>query len=192
MIRFLGRHGIAIVALFIALGGTAYAANTVRSADIVDGTVQTQDLANKAVTPTKTTGVWTFHTVATQVTSDCAKAAQTWTACAPVTLTVPAGHRYSVTVQSTVEIYVGPTRTEFTLFDYCAASSGPSCFAGTYDELLVSDGETVTASNAGHRVYGPGTYTFSTAMKSYYAVPSFKNAHTTTTVIATDAANTTH
>jgi hypothetical protein len=38
------------LALFIVLtGGTAYAANTIRSADIVDGQVRTQDLATGAV-----------------------------------------------------------------------------------------------------------------------------------------------
>jgi hypothetical protein len=44
------RHGTvaAYLALFIALGGTAYAANTIRSSDIVDGQVFTRDLADSA------------------------------------------------------------------------------------------------------------------------------------------------
>ena len=38
------------LSLFIVLaGGTAYAANTIRSADIVNGEVKTADLANAAV-----------------------------------------------------------------------------------------------------------------------------------------------
>jgi hypothetical protein len=45
---------IGVLALLIALGtGSAYAANTVFSADIVDGEVKTADLANNAVRTTK-------------------------------------------------------------------------------------------------------------------------------------------
>jgi hypothetical protein len=45
---------VAYLALFVALGGTsAYAANTILSADIVDGEVKTPDLATGAVTNTK-------------------------------------------------------------------------------------------------------------------------------------------
>jgi hypothetical protein len=45
---------IACIALFVALGPTAaYAANTVFSTDIVDGQVQTVDLANQGVTTSK-------------------------------------------------------------------------------------------------------------------------------------------
>jgi len=45
---------IGVLALLIALGtGSAYAANTVFSADIVNGEVKTPDLANNAVTTTK-------------------------------------------------------------------------------------------------------------------------------------------
>ena len=37
------------LALLLALGGTAYAVNTVRSADIVDGTIKSQDLGTGSV-----------------------------------------------------------------------------------------------------------------------------------------------
>jgi len=37
------------LALLLALGGTAYAVNTVRSADIVDGTIQSSDIGTGAV-----------------------------------------------------------------------------------------------------------------------------------------------
>jgi hypothetical protein len=37
------------LALFLALGGTAYAVNTVRSADIVNGTIKTEDLGTGSV-----------------------------------------------------------------------------------------------------------------------------------------------
>lgn len=41
------------MALVVALGGTAYAANTVRSSDIVNGQVKNVDIANNAVTSAK-------------------------------------------------------------------------------------------------------------------------------------------
>lgn len=41
---------VAYIALFMALGGSAYAANTVRSEDIVDGEVRSVDVANNGLT----------------------------------------------------------------------------------------------------------------------------------------------
>ncbi len=41
---------LAGLALVVALGGTAYAVNTVRSRDIVDNTIKTQDIGNGQVT----------------------------------------------------------------------------------------------------------------------------------------------
>lgn len=57
MKRVFGRGRYANVtstmALVVALGGTAYAANTVRSSDIVNGQVKRVDIANNAVTSGK-------------------------------------------------------------------------------------------------------------------------------------------
>ena len=44
---------VAIAALIVALGGTAIAANTIRSGDIVDGQVMTRDIHAGAVVPAK-------------------------------------------------------------------------------------------------------------------------------------------
>lgn len=52
-LKYLRQNAIAFLALFIALSGTAYAANTVRSTDIVDGQVMYQDLAPKSVSSGK-------------------------------------------------------------------------------------------------------------------------------------------
>ena len=45
------RHGtvIAYIALFVALGGTAYAANTVGTKDIIDNSVQSRDIRDQTV-----------------------------------------------------------------------------------------------------------------------------------------------
>ena len=57
MKRALGRGRYANVtstmALVVALGGTAYAANTIRSSDIVNGQVKRVDIANNAITSGK-------------------------------------------------------------------------------------------------------------------------------------------
>lgn len=57
MLAYLRQNTLAFIALCVALfslgGATAYAVNTVRSTDIVDGQVLTQDLANNAVTTAK-------------------------------------------------------------------------------------------------------------------------------------------
>ena len=40
---------VASMALFVALGGTAYAVNTVRSTDIVDGEVKSVEIGNNEI-----------------------------------------------------------------------------------------------------------------------------------------------
>jgi len=53
VISYIRRNLVAFVALFVAIimtgGGVAYAANTIRSSDIVDGQVKNQDLADNSV-----------------------------------------------------------------------------------------------------------------------------------------------
>src|SRR3954452_3559625 len=54
MMAFFRQNAIALLALFVALGGTgAYAANTIMSGDIVDGQVKTADLGTGAVVSSK-------------------------------------------------------------------------------------------------------------------------------------------
>ncbi len=47
--RYLGNNVLGLVALFVALGGTAYAVNTVSSADIIDGEVTSADVRNQDI-----------------------------------------------------------------------------------------------------------------------------------------------
>jgi len=58
--RAAGRHSLAVLALFVALGGTGYAAanhlmarNTVGSAQVINGSLQKKDLSKKALTALK-------------------------------------------------------------------------------------------------------------------------------------------
>jgi hypothetical protein len=70
MLRRIGvyarHHHIALLALFVALGGTAYAttiapANSVNSAAIINSQVKTPDLAAGSVTPAKAANVRRIH-----------------------------------------------------------------------------------------------------------------------------------
>ena len=189
MLAFLRRNTIAILALFIALGGTAYAANTVRSSDIVDGTIQTQDLHDSAVTPQKTAGVWLYHYTETQQTSQCVQPG-VWYACASTQLAVPGGHEFIVTVISTVNADPGTT-TQAAL--YCAADTGPTCMNGGPDFATFQARSVTSASTASVLRLSGGsggqTYTFSTAVKFPGSLLADPDAHTTTTIIANDATN---
>lgn len=60
-IRYLRRHHLALIALFVALGGTAYAANQVTSRDIRDGGVRAIDLHQGAVRGNKITNRFTVE-----------------------------------------------------------------------------------------------------------------------------------
>ena len=52
MLAYLRRNAIALLALFVALGGTAYAANTIGSSDIIDESILSQDIKlNEVKTP---------------------------------------------------------------------------------------------------------------------------------------------
>ena len=49
LVRFLGNNVVGLLALFVALGGTAYAVNTVGSTDIIDGEVKSVDIGNNEI-----------------------------------------------------------------------------------------------------------------------------------------------
>ncbi len=48
-ITFVRSHALALVAIFIAVGGTAYAANTVGSEDVIDNSLRSIDLRNNDI-----------------------------------------------------------------------------------------------------------------------------------------------
>jgi hypothetical protein len=51
LVRYFKDNVVAFLALFLAMGGTsAYAVNTIRSTDIVDGEVKSADIANQSIT----------------------------------------------------------------------------------------------------------------------------------------------
>src|SRR3954469_1179242 len=59
LLGYLGRHHLALIALIVALGGTAYAANKVTSRDIQNGAVRAVDLHQGAVRGNKITNQFT-------------------------------------------------------------------------------------------------------------------------------------
>jgi hypothetical protein len=61
LLGYLQRNHLALIALFIALGGTAYAANKVTSGEIRNGTVRAIDLHQGAVRGNKITNRFTVE-----------------------------------------------------------------------------------------------------------------------------------
>jgi hypothetical protein len=60
-LSYLRRHHLALIALFVALGGTAYAANKVTSGEIRNGTIRAIDLHQGAVRGNKITNRFTVE-----------------------------------------------------------------------------------------------------------------------------------
>src|SRR3954471_17741668 len=61
VLAYLRRHHLALIALAVALGGTAYAANQVTSRDIQNGAVRAIDLHQGAVRGNKITNRFTVE-----------------------------------------------------------------------------------------------------------------------------------
>lgn len=49
LLAYVRRHHLAMLALMVALGGTAYAADKLRSRDVANGSLKSKDLGNKAL-----------------------------------------------------------------------------------------------------------------------------------------------
>jgi hypothetical protein len=178
-------------------------ANGIAGNRITDGSLTGADLANNTLTGTQinedTLGTVPnasalggnapgafFHIQRTAhaVTSNCGTAAQTWMECAPVTLTVPSGHAWYVTVISTVTANPGNAYVE-PLF--CPSTDGPQCITGTPERTSYQPNLYSNWSSTATGLYGGGTYRFNTGMKWPFALPSISDAYTSTTVIAYDS-----
>jgi hypothetical protein len=121
--------------------------------------------------------------------SDCAQVG-VWTGCAPISVNVPSGHTYEITVTSTVNVFSSQTQT----LGFCAASAGPSClYYNSAPDLLTAWGGaySVGSSSASKYVGGPQTFTAQTAIKLASALNASPNAKITTTVSFYDV-NTEH
>jgi hypothetical protein len=124
-----------------------------------------------------------FQTTATEKTSDCVTATQTWLQCGPINFTVPSGHLYYVTVISSVTANPGNANVEALL---CPATAGPSCITGNPDRMTFSANAYGNWSSTATGFYPAGDYTFNTAMKWPFLLLASSEAHTATTVIAYD------
>jgi hypothetical protein len=119
----------------------------------------------------------------TQKTSDCVVTAQLWTQCADVSVTVPAGHLWYVTVLSSVTANPGNAYDEALL---CPAYTGPQCVTGSADRMSFEANQYGNWSSSATSAFYAGTYTFNTAMKWPFLLPANGEAFTTTTVIISD------
>jgi hypothetical protein len=236
MLRFFRQNTIAFIALIISIftlgGATAYALNTVRSSDIVDGQVMNQDLAANSVGSGKiidggvtrndlaTNSVGSakvipnslggddinestlgkvpnagalngytpdvfrqYSSTNTQTPAACITQTQTWTACAPVSVTVPAGHAYVITVMSTVDANFGNAFSEILV---CAAYEGPSCVTGSADRVSFPANSYSTTSTSATAILYQGVHSLNTAIKVPFLPLASAETHITTTVIVHD------
>ena len=230
MIAYVKRNMVAFVALFVAIilsGGTAaYAANTIRSSDIVDGQVQNADIAANAVGNGKiqdgsvlgadikddalsgndikesTLGLvpnakhaqsadsaaslggvpldaLRQRTVTNHVPTDSCIQPLHWDQCAPITVVIPAGHTYVVTIWSSVTVSEGGTAQGV---EYCPAFNVPTCLDGAPEVMTLQPNTFTNGSTSATANFGPGTYTFSTAEFFETAPDPSGNAKSVTTV----------
>ena len=211
MFSYIRRNMVAFVALFIAiisLGSTsAYAINSIRSADIVDGQVKNQDIGDNAVGNRKIQdnsvigadinestlgqvpnaksvdgiglGALQHQTrTARQKPASCYGGDQIWVACAPITVTVPAGHSYVVTLTSTLDAVTGTSQS----LVWCPAYTGPTCISGSADGITLLAGNFTTGTQTATGLFPAGTYTFNTAAKFAIAVADRDDTHISTTI----------
>jgi hypothetical protein len=199
---------VALFIAILSFGTTgAYAINAIRSADIVDGQVKNQDLAANSVGNKKiqdnsvigadinesTLGIvpnaarlngmpldaFKQRTITASANTDACVLAATWVQCAPVTVVVPPGHNYVVTVYSSVTAQGG--NAELTAY-YCPAFNVPTCISGAPEGMTILSDAFSNSSTSATMYVGPGTYVFSTA-ELFGTVPEDAfNAHTVTTV----------
>lgn len=122
-----------------------------------------------------------------------------WNECAPITVVVPQGKRYIVSVWSSFSARDSGGAGSFQSVDYCSGGKGPSIDAfnpcvtpfGVSNRVAVHD-YLIAASSSGDTVaLDPGTYTFFTAIKPF--AREFNSAapgsQVITKVMARDAAN---
>lgn len=226
MISFLRRNAIALLALFIALGGTSFAAVIVTSnsqvaqdtisghkppsgdhANIISGSVGGADLGNGSVSNSKiksnavTGGKVDESTLSrvpdsarlggvdaadfrpgtamgAQETDQCA-ASGTWSLCAPVTLTVPDGKFFKVSVVSSMTVWGTGSGTGGL---FCAATDGPACINSHPSGFSDEASRYTNVTNSGTDYYGPGTHHFGMAVRADIPVGVTNTAYTTTTI----------
>jgi hypothetical protein len=185
-----------------SLTGVEFGDGTISGAKLTKASVPATKLPNNSVTGTQvnedTLGpVPEAHTVdgyavgsfyhkqatGSQATSDCVTAAQTWVMCAPVTLTVPAGHLYYVTVISSITANPGNANNEILA---CPSTDGPSCISGSPDRMTFNPNQYGNWTATATKSYYEGTYQFNTGMKWPFTIPANSEAHTQTTIIVSD------
>jgi hypothetical protein len=247
MLAYLRRNAIALLALFVALGGTSFAAVIVTSnsqvgpdtisghkpptgahSNIISGSLTTTDLADGGVTNNKlqkasvSNGKLAANAVdgtkvadnsltgadvnestlgrvpdaarlggvdaadfrpgsamASQRTDACAQVG-TWQLCAPVSITVPSGTYYKVSVNTSMTAW-GVTAGTGGLF--CAASEGPSCINGHPSGFTLIPNQYTNVAHNGSAYFGAGTHTFGMAARFDIAPgANIETAYTTTTI----------
>ncbi len=173
------------------LGKTEKAADAAH-ADQADSATNAQNADKLDGKDSSAFGIKTDH--ATKYTDECDSPLNTLNECAPVTVTVPAGKTYLVSVWSSFS--AKQTATGNQLLAYCPTQRNPgqttpSCISpfGYYNFLTLRSGEHVGGASSGETLpLSAGTYTFSTGTVFQQDLNSTNYGQAITKVMVRDAA----
>ena len=215
LLRFIRNNAVGFIALIVACSGTAYAANTIGSSDIIDGEVKSVDIGSQQVksidigdgqvatadlgdatvngnkvypnslggahinenslgpVPTaKTLNGYSEKTFVNlsasfrQKTGECDNQANIWKMCTPITLFVPSGRIWVVTITSS--FVAGPGNITGAETFFCPATDGPTC-ASTPDRVSLPANLFTSASRTETKSV-TGTVALGTTMKPNVAL----------------------
>jgi len=191
-----------------ALSGKANTSHQHSGADITSGTVEADRIEDGAGSnlnadqldgkDSRAFGIRTAHNFS--YAHDC-DTADVWNECAPVTVTVPAGKTYYVSVWSSFTV----ENSDWVLtrhLDYCSAGKGTGIDAnnpcitpfGVHNELFIAAygemGAVQAASSSGEtNALSAGTYTFFTAIRPETGLQANQKNVVITKVMVRDATN---
>lgn len=181
-IRIVNADGTVSCESNAATAGTAGFANNAGNADKLDH---------------KDSTAFGIHTVHAKALAHECDTPNQWNECAPVTVTVPSGRKYIVSVWSSFSAIESDGTTQ--TVDYCSAGKGPSidtsnpCITpfAIVNGVRVDNGLTAASSSGDTIPLDPGTYTFFTAIKPPLdELQAHSKGHVITKVLVRDVTNT--
>lgn len=187
-----------------ALSGKANTTHQHSGAEITSGTVEADRVEdgsgsnlNADQLDGKNSSAFGIRTDHAQIHADNCDTPDIWNECAPVTVTVPEGKNYIVSVWSSFSAKDGGGPGASQLLQYCSAGKGPSisttnpCITpfGINNSVHLHD-YLIAASSSGETVsLAPGTYTFFTALRPPDREFALSNGRVITKVMVRDATN---
>ena len=172
-----------------AVAGAKLADAAVSGAKIADGSVSGADIDESTLGPVPDAALLGGRPASSYLglsrsrsvaTDDCVTSAGAWFGCAPISIEVPAGRTYSITVMAVVNA-LSPVNQ---VIAFCAANAGPTCLdpSGIADFLTVPASYAMGVSTNTSTVTGPATFVAQTAVRVQVALVAVPQAKATTTV----------